>query len=65
MNDEGLADAAAANPFRLPTLHAGIVFTRATLDSGVRVVAGARRRGIPVAVECPFSRDNYERGGRT
>jgi len=24
MNDEGLADAAAANPFRLPRLHPGI-----------------------------------------
>jgi hypothetical protein len=26
MNDEGLADAAAANPFRLPRLHPGIGF---------------------------------------
>jgi hypothetical protein len=33
MNDEGLADAAAANPFRLPRLHPGIRFKRCTSES--------------------------------
>jgi hypothetical protein len=37
MNDEGLADAAAANPFRLPRLHPGI--GRAAGDAASRTAA--------------------------
>jgi hypothetical protein len=33
MNDEGLADAAAANPFRLPRLHPGIGFAESRRES--------------------------------
>ena len=42
MNDEGLADAAAANPFRLPRLHPGI--GRAAGDAASRTAAQKPKR---------------------
>jgi hypothetical protein len=45
MNDEGLADAEAANPFRLPRLHPGIGFAGvATVTDAVVWAAPPRRR---------------------
>lgn len=47
MNDEGLADVAAASPFRLPRLHPGIAparYPRNVLDS-ILTIQGRRRVG--------------------
>jgi hypothetical protein len=40
MNDEGLADAEAANPFRLPRLHAGIGLAYLAPDEGAKSKQG-------------------------
>jgi hypothetical protein len=52
MNDEGLADAATANPFRLPRLHPGIRFG-APVDGGEEIdrdqVADMVREERPMA----------------
>ncbi len=51
MNDEGLADVAAANPFRLPRLHPGIGSLAARFASvpAVAVVAATEKRSSPSA----------------
>ena len=51
MNDEGLADAAAANPFRLPRLHPGIGSLAARFASvpAVAVVAATEKLSSPSA----------------
>jgi len=44
MNDEGLADAAAANPFRLPRLHPGVWFACGAAGGRVAPVIEGRLR---------------------
>ena len=57
MNDEGLADAAAANPFRLPRLHPG--------ESGVQrqsrdFAAAVKAAGKPVQLPVGDSYNHFE-----
>src|SRR2546426_12237416 len=58
MNDEGLADAGAANPFRLPRLYPGIDQRATTQHAGELLVAlriAAERRELPAAPGNPHS----------
>ena len=64
IDDEGLADARAANPFRLPRLHPGIGQRATTQHAGELLVAlriAAERRELP-AVPHAFS-ESVEAGG--
>ena len=53
MKDEGLADAKAANPFRLPRLHPGICRVRIKTKLIVRTARALPRSEAPVTVPGP------------